>query len=420
MTATDRSPQVSETQAELGGGMSRKLVLLLATACGASVANLYYAQPLLHTLAGSLHVSEGTAGLLITISQVGFVLGLVLLVPLGDLRERRGLITGTMLVTAAGMAAAASAPTFAVFGGALAIVGLTTVVAQIIVPMSSSLALEHERGQVVGTVMSGLLIGILLARTVSGLIASAFGWRVVFYFGAAAMLVMSATLRRALPRVPPTTDTTYGGLLRSIVGLVRHEPVLRQRMLLGALCFGCFSVLWTSLSFLLSGAPYHYGNAVIGLFGLAGVAGAAAASVTGRLADRGRGAHATTAAILFLLVSWAILAAGKSSVLLLIAGIAVLDLGAQGLHISNQSAIYALAPEARSRLTTAYMVAYFLGGAVLSALTSSLYGSDGWTGVCVLGAATAALAVITWVWTEAVARSASARRRRALGAQLPE
>ncbi|MGH2894213.1 MAG: MFS transporter [Solirubrobacteraceae bacterium] len=200
--------------AQLGDGISRGLVLLLATACGTAAANLYYAQPLLHTLAGAFGVSNGTAGLLITISQLGYVLGLALLVPLGDLHERRGLITGTMIVTAAALALAAAAPAFAVLGAALAVVGVTSVVAQIVVPMSSSLSAEHERGSVVGTVMSGLLIGILLARTVSGLIAAAMGWRTVFWFAAAAMVLLAATLRRVLPRIPPTADLSYAGLLR--------------------------------------------------------------------------------------------------------------------------------------------------------------------------------------------------------------
>jgi predicted MFS family arabinose efflux permease len=393
--------------AELGGGISRGLVLLLALACGAAAANLYYAQPLLHTLAGSFGVPDGTAGLLITVSQLGYVVGLALVVPLGDLHERRRLITFTMLVTAAGMVVAATAPAFAVFGAALAVVGVSSVVAQVIVPMSSSLSAEHERGAVVGTVMSGLLIGILLARTVSGLLAAALGWRVVFWFAAGAMVTLAATLRRALPRVPPTTDLSYGGLLSSIVGLIREEPVLRQRMLIGALDFGCFSALWTSLAFLLSGAPYHYGNAVIGLFGLVGVIGALAASTAGRLADRGHNGRATTATILVMLVSWGVMALGSRSVVALIAGIALLDLGVQGLHISNQSAIYALRPEARSRLTTAYMVAYFLGGAAWSAMTSALYAAGGWSGVCILGAATALVALGVWVVTEAVGRSRS-------------
>jgi predicted MFS family arabinose efflux permease len=385
-------------------GISRGLVLLLATACGTAAANLYYAQPLLHTLAGAFGVSNGAAGLLITISQLGYVVGLSLLVPLGDLHERRGLITGTMLLTAAALALAAAAPAFAALGAALAVVGLTSVVAQIVVPMSSSLSAEHERGSVVGRVMSGLLIGILLARTVSGLIAAAVGWRAVFWFAAAAMVTLAATLRRVLPRIPPTTHLSYGGLLRSVVSLVREESVLRQRMMVGALTFGCFSILWTSLAFLLSGAPYRYGNGVIGLFGLVGVVGALTASGAGRLADRGHNGRATTIAILIMLASWGVMALGKTSVAALIAGIALLDLGVQGIHISNQSAIYALRPEARSRLTTGYMVAYFLGGAALSAITSSLYGSDGWVGVCVLGGVTAMLALVVWAVTEAATR----------------
>jgi predicted MFS family arabinose efflux permease len=385
-------------------GISRGLVLLLATACGTAAANLYYAQPLLHTLARAFGVSDGTAGLLITISQLGYVLGLALLVPLGDLHERRRLITGTMLVTATALALAAAAPGFAVLGAALAVVGVTSVVAQIVVPMSSSLSADHERGSVVGTVMSGLLIGVLLARTVSGLIAAALGWRVVFVFAAAAMVLLAATLRRVLPRIAPTTDLSYRGLLRSVMTLVKEEPILRQRMVVGALNFGCFSTLWTSLAFLLSGAPYHYGNAVIGLFGLVGVVGALAASAAGRLSDRGHNGRATTVSILIMLASWGVLALGRTSVVALIVGIALLDLGVQGLHISNQSAIYALRPEARSRLTTAYMVAYFLGGAALSAITSTLYGSAGWGGICVLGAATALAALVVWAVTEAALR----------------
>ena len=394
----------SDVDAQLGGGISRGLVLLLAIGCGAAAANLYYAQPLLHTLAGGLGVSDGTAGLIITISQLGYVVGLALVVPLGDLHERRGLITATLMLTAAGMAAAALAPGFVIFAAAIAIVGVTSVVAQVIVPMSSSLARDQERGQVVGTVMSGLLIGILLARTVSGLIAAALGWRAVFWFAAIAMVALAATLRRALPRVPPTTELSYGGLLRSIVSLIAEEPVLRLRMVIGALDFGVFSVLWTSLAFLLSGAPYHDGNATIGLFGLIGVAGAGAATLSGRLADRGHAGRTTTLSLVIMLAGWGVLALGRSSVVALIIGIAVLDLGVQGLHISNQSTIYALRPEARSRLTTAYMVSYFLGGAAFSALTAALYGSDGWTGVCLLGAGATVLAVIIWAFSWAQAR----------------
>jgi predicted MFS family arabinose efflux permease len=387
--------------AAIGGGLSRGLVLLLAAACGAAVANVYYAQPLLHTLGRTFGVSNGTAGLLVTATQIGYVSGLMFLVPLGDLRERRALISGTLALTAVALVVVAVSPDIIVFAAAIAIVGLTSVMAMVIVPMASSLATEDARGRVVGTVMSGLLIGILLARTISGAIAQLVGWRAVYWFAAVAILAVAATLRRVLPRVPSTTSVSYRGLLRSVLTLIAHEPVLRQRMAIGAMTFGAFNTLWNSLSFLLAGSPYHYGNLVIGLFGLVGVVGAFAATTAGRLADRGLLGHTTTAAIVILLVSWAILAAGKTSVVALIIGIALLDLGAQALHIANQHAIYALAPEARSRLTTAYMVAYFFGGASCSALSGTLYDSDGWSGVCVLGGAVGLAALLIWGLSEA-------------------
>jgi predicted MFS family arabinose efflux permease len=223
--------------AELGAGISRPLVLLLAVTCGAVVANLYYAQPLLHTIVGASSVSNSTAGLLVAITQAGYVLGLALLVPVGDLLERRRLIATTLVVTAGALGLAAVAPTFTVFALALAVVGVTAVVAQIVVPMSSSLAAGHERGSVVGTVMSGLLIGILVARTISGVLADLLGWRSVFAIAGVAMLVLLTVLWFALPRVPPTERLPYPQLLRSVLVLVRSEPLLRQRMLVGATAF---------------------------------------------------------------------------------------------------------------------------------------------------------------------------------------
>jgi predicted MFS family arabinose efflux permease len=387
-------------EAELGAGISNGLVLLLAVGTGAAAANLYYAQPLLHTLGRAFSVSTGTSGLIVTLSQVGYVLGLSFLLPLGDLLERRRLITTTMALTAAAMVACGLAPSFAVFAVATLVVGVSAVTAQVIVPMSSSMARPRERGRVVGTVMSGLLLGILLARTFSGILAGALGWRVPFLAAAGLMLVLAAILHRALPRVPPTATLRYDEVLHSVLALVATEPVLRRRMALGALAFGCFSVLWTSLSFLLSAAPFHDGNTVIGLFGLAGVAGAGAATVVGRLADHGHGAAAATLSALLAFVSFGLLWVFRHSTIGLIVAIIVLDLGVQGIHISNQHAIYELASDARSRLTTAYMVAYFAGGAALSAITAALYSSTGWAGVCVLGAATAlAMLVVVWVAT---------------------
>ena len=380
-------------------GLSRRLIALLAVACGAAVANNYYAQPLLHTIGASFGVPGSTAGLLVTAGQVGYAAGLAFLVPLGDVLERRRLITRMMVVTSAALAAAAAAPDIAALGSALAVVGVTTVAAQIIVPMAASLAAEQQRGRAVGTVMSGLMIGVLMARVVSGLVAATVGWRPVYIMAAGIMLLLAAVLRRMLPTVQPSGSISYRALLRSVLTLIRAEPVLRQRMVLGAVAMGSFSILWTSIAFLLSGPPYRYGSAVIGLFGLAGLAGAVAAPQVGRLADRGYGRLGTLGTIVILLVSWGLLALGGHWLAALIPGIVLLDLGAQALHISNQSDIYALRAEVHSRVNTAYMVAYFAGGAVMSAATSLVFSAAGWGGVCVLGTVTAAAGLAVWPWT---------------------
>jgi predicted MFS family arabinose efflux permease len=376
--------------------LSSRLVLLLAVACGAAVANLYYAQPLLSTIARDFGTSDGTAGLLVTASQVGYAIGLVLLVPLGDLLERRRLITGVLVVTALALAATAAAPSFDLLAAALLVVGVTSVVAQILVPLASTLAGESERGRVVGKVMSGLLIGILVARTASGLLAELGGWRLVFGVSAGLMIVLTIVLRASLPEVRPTTDLSYPALLRSVARLVVEQPTLRVRMVYGALQMGQFSVLWTTIAFLLAGRPYHYSEGTIGLFGLVGLAGALAAQVAGRMADRGHHHRATGVFFATMLASWAAIAAGRTSLAALIVGIAVLDLGVQGAQITSQSVIYALEPAARSRLTTAYMTAVFASAAISSAAASAIYDAGGWGAVSTLGAALAGAGVAVW------------------------
>ncbi len=381
----------------------------MAVACGAAVANIYYAQPLLSTIARHFGVSDGTAGLLVTASQIGYAAGLVLLVPMGDLLERRRLITRIMLVTVVALAATAASPSLTVLALALAVVGVTSVVAQILVPLASTLAGEHERGRVVGHVMSGLLVGILVARTASGLIAEAGGWRLVFAVSAGLMLVLAAILRLALPEARPSTELSYPALLRSVGELVVREPTLRVRMLYGTLGMGQFSVLWTTIAFLLAGAPYRYGDGTIGLFGLVGLAGALAAQAAGRLADRGRHHLATGAFFATTALAWALIAAGKSSLGALIAGIALLDLGIQGAQITNQSVIYTLAPSARSRVTTAYMTAAFASAAISSAAASAVYEAGGWPALSALGGGLALAGVGIWCSEQLLRR----RRERA-------
>jgi predicted MFS family arabinose efflux permease len=262
-----------------------------------------------------------------------------------------------------------------------------------LVPMAASLADEAHRGKVIGQVMTGLLLGILLARTVSGFVAGVTSWRVVYVMAAVVTAVMAVVLRRVLPGETGRASIGYGTLLRSTVTLFATEPLLRRRILFGALGMAAFSVFWTTMAFVLSGPPYHYGVATIGLFGLVGAAGALCANLAGRWADRGLTRATTLVFAVLVGVSFLPLWLGGHDLALMIVGVLVLDVGVQGLQVTNQSIIYRLAPDARSRINSAYMVCYFVGGALGSALGSWLYGRDRWTGVCLLGAAIGCAAV---------------------------
>ncbi|MHB1987331.1 MAG: MFS transporter [Acidimicrobiales bacterium] len=372
--------------------MERRLVLFLAVATGVAVANNYYSQPLLEAIRTSFHTGAGQAGLVVTASQLGYAAGLVLLLPLGDLLERRGLVVVMSLSAAAGLLGAAASPVLPVLFAAVAVVGCTSVVAQILVTFTASLAGDGERGRVVGTVMSGLLVGILLARTAAGYVAQASSWRVVYVAAAALMTLLAVGLWRQLPSYREAQHLSYPAVLASVVFLFRSEPILRRRSLYGLLSFAAFSVLWTSLAFLLSAAPYRYGPGTIGLFGLAGVAGAAMALVTGRLVDNGHQHLVTTLTALAILVSFAVLWSAPHVLGVLVVGIVVLDLGCQGIHIANQSEIYKLAPAARSRVNAAYMICFFVGGTVGSVGSGLCYAAGGWSAVCALGAAIGGLA----------------------------
>jgi predicted MFS family arabinose efflux permease len=384
---------------QAGRGLSRRLLLLMAVGAGISAANTYYSQPLLSTLSHYFRVSSGVAGLVVTFAQLGYVLGLALIVPLGDLLERRRLMTVMTALTGLGLLGEAAVPDIGALMALAAAVGCCTVTAQVFVPFAAHLATPARRGRAVGTIMSGLLIGILLARTVSGLIADLASWRVAYVIAAVAMFALSLACRIELPSSVPAAHTTYRQLLRSIGEIYLHEPVLRRRGLYGALAFAAFSTFWTTIAFQLAG-HYHYSQAVIGLFGLLGVAGASCAQVAGRIADAGWGRVATAGFIALAGVSWLAIWTGGTQIGWMIVGILILDLGVQGTHISNQSEVYRLRPEARSRLTTCYMCSYFAGGVTGSALAGTAYGAFGWDGVCVLGAVYPTLAFLAWL-TEA-------------------
>jgi predicted MFS family arabinose efflux permease len=379
-----------------GRGMSRGLVLLFAIAVGQAVASNYLAQPLLDTIRQLYGVSAGVAGLVVTAAQIGYAAGLILLVPLGDLFERRRTITTLAVITAAGLGVAAAAPSIGLFIVATGVIGLTSVMAQLLVPFAATLAPEAERGRVVGNVMSGLILGILLARTFSGLISQAAGWRAVYVIAAVLMAVQAVVLYVRLPTFRQSAGLRYPKLLASIVGLARDEPVLRRRALYGVFSFATFSVLWTTLAFLLSAPPFGYSDGVIGLFGLVGAAGALAASVVGHYTDRGWVYWLTGAGCLATLLAFVLMWFGRTSLPFLIAGILILDVGSQGIHISNQSEIYRLRPAARNRINAFYMTSCFVGAALGSATAAFAYERWGWAGTCVLGVLLGVGCVARW------------------------
>ena len=371
--------------------MSRSLVTLIAVATGAVVANLYYAQPVLHLVAHDFHSGSGLTSLIITATQVGYAAGLLLVVPLGDLHPRRVLVVRIFAVAAVALVACALSPDIWVFGLASIAVGTASVAGQVMIPFAADLAPAERRGRVVARIMTGLLLGILLARTVSGLVAQLAGWRAIYWFSAGLMVAFAAVLWRALPAEAPRPHQRYWSLVGSSLRLLVDEPALRRRAWHGACAFACFSVLWTTIAFLLSGAPYHYSSAVIGLFGLVGAGGILAANLAGKLADADRSNLATLVAAVLLIGSFGVLWFGHSSLAALIVGIVVLDVGTQGMQITNQAIIYALRPDARSRINSAYMVCYFVGGAIGSLTAGVVYGRHGWSGVCLLGAGFGAL-----------------------------
>ena len=371
----------------------------MAVGSGLSVASNYYVQPLLDLFVHTFGVTPARAGLMVTFTQLSYLAGIVFLVPLGDWLERRRLLTATTALTVIGLAGMGLTPSFGLLAAFGALVGLTSVTAQIMVPLAAHMSTPERRGRSVSTVMSGLLIGILVARTFAGIVAELLGWRAVYLIAAVLMGLFSIACHRLLPTVAPTSSGSYWGLLASVGRLFRQESVLRRRGLIGGLSFCSFGVFWTSMAFMLV-SRHGFSEGVIGLFGLVGVAGALCARFAGNLADAGWARLSTGGFLLTLICSWAFLYAGQWSIASLVVGVVLLDLGAQGTHISNQSEVYRLNGLARSRLTTAYMSCYFMGGAIGSALSVAGWSGGQWGGVCGVGAAAATLGLLAWARVE--------------------
>ncbi len=383
-----------EDVAAQGKGPGAWLIVSLAVACAVTVANLYYAQPLVGPISQSFGLDLSTAGLILMTIQLGYVLGLLFLVPLGDLVENKSLILITMGCLIVSLVIAASAPNAALFFISSFLLGVTAVGTQMLLPVVAHLTPERIRGQTVGTVVGGLLFGILLSRPLATLVAGQFGWRTMFAASSVAMVPIIALLAIALPRRKPEHALTYRSLIRSLWELMRDTPVLQRRGAYQALLFGAFIMFWTAVPILLEAPPFQLGHVALSAFMLSGVAGAFIAPLAGRLADRGRSQIVTLVSIIAVAFAFVLTWIGGtgSLTLMVIAGI-VVDAGAQANFMVGQRAIYALAPEIRSRLNALYLACAFFGGAIGSAISSYALAQGGAAGLGLIGIGLALLAL---------------------------
>jgi predicted MFS family arabinose efflux permease len=393
----ENSETIYKTSPVVSKGLSLPIIILFAVAAGMSVANVYYAQPLLDAMAGTFGISQAAVGMIITFTQVGYGVGLLLLVPLGDLVDSRKLIIAQLGLLSLFLVIVALAPAVFILLGGMIMIGLLAVVTQTLVAFVANMANDNERGRVVGTVTSGIITGILLARTISGTLADLAGWRSVYFVSAAMTLLIAIILFRVAPVAKkPQIKEAYPQLLKSVFVLFANEPVLLARGIIAMLIFAAGTVLWTPMVLPLSAPPFSLSHTEIGLFGLAGVAGALGATRAGRLADRGFAQWTSGIGLTLVLLSWIPTAMIAQSLWGLVIGVIIFDFGLQAVHVTNQSIILKVRPEARSRITGGYMVFYAIGSGAGSIASTTVFAHAGWMGVCILGASISALALLWW------------------------
>jgi predicted MFS family arabinose efflux permease len=386
----------SESQASSApeSGVSRFQLIFMSLTCTLIVGNLYYNQPLLGILARAFSVSDSKIALVPACTLIGYALGILFIVPLGDMLERKKLLQISMVVAAGFAFALSFSPNFECLCLFSFLMGFTNVSASILIPFAANIAKPDERGKVVGIVLSGILLGSLIARTLAGFIGQHLGWQHVFQIAGAISLVLAVLTQKVLPNSVPHFKGTYKGLLISIAHLVRDLPVAREAAIVGAILFGSFSAFWTTLTFLLEKEPFHFSPQVIGLFGALGAIGALAAPIGGRYADKHGSAATLRMGIVVAMLAFIVLGLSTTTVVGLVVGVLLLDLGIQVAHISNQTRIFELNPEARSRLNTIYIFAYFSGGSLGSYIGSKLWAAGGWRGVCLGGLAFCLVAAV--------------------------
>lgn len=361
---------------------------------GMVVANIYYNQPLLGDISKDFKISEARGSMLAMFTQIGYASGMLFCVPLGDMLRRKRLIMFVFVIDIIALLFAAKSPSIQFLMFASFLIGAFSIIPQLIVPMAAQLSAPEERGKTIGFVMSGLLIGILLSRTVSGYVGAHLGWRAMFLIAAVLMVVLATVIYFLLPEVYPEYKGSYKELMTSLISLIKEEPQLRTAAVRGALCYACFAGFWTTLIFLLQQPQFHKGSEVAGAFGLVGAFGALAASQMGRLTDKGNSHYLTAFSILLVVISYIVFWFSASSMVGLVIGVIVMDMGVQATHISNQAVIFSIRPEARNRINTVYMVTYFIGGALGTFLAGQAWHQYKWSGVSAIGFILSVIALI--------------------------
>ncbi|MFC5989140.1 MFS transporter [Marinicrinis lubricantis] len=376
-------------------------ILILAVACGVIAANLYYAQPLVGLISSDLELSSRAAGLIVTLTQIGYGIGLFFIVPLGDILENRKLVVVSLFLTAVVLAMAAAVKSTGLFLTASLCIGLGSVAAQVLVPYAAHLSPDAVRGRSVGNVMSGLLLGIMLARPLSSMVTEFMGWRAVYYLSSAAIFILALVLAVALPSRKPLYSLRYPALLGSMLHLLKTTPILQRRAIYHACVFGTFSLFWTTVPMFLSGPVFHFSQKEVALFALVGVSGAAAAPVAGRLADRGWIRPATGLALIFVFISvtlpFVIQNGSTFAIFILLISAILLDMGVSANLVLGQRAIFSLGAQFRSRLNGLYMAIFFAGGAVGSAAGGWAYALGGWKAALLIGMAFPTAALIYYM-----------------------
>jgi predicted MFS family arabinose efflux permease len=379
--------------------LSQKNVLFMAVATGLIVANLYYCQPLIVLIADEFKIPHADAGTIAYLTQAGYAIGLFFMVPLGDKLERKSQILYTTFATVIALIIAATAQSYLILEIASLLIGITSIVPQLILPLAAALSAPENRGKVVGTIMSGLLVGILLSRTLSGFIGEVLGWRAMFWIAAALCLLLFFIIKKQFPTNKPVFKGSYWDLIRSLFTLIKEQPLLREATLINVFSFAQFGAFWTTMVLFLSASPFNFNSATIGLFGIVGASGALAAPLVGKLGDKGSSRVAVGYGCLLLALSFVVFYFATSSVAVVICGIVLIDIGMQGVHISNQTRVYSILPEARNRMNTVFMSFSFLGTAAGSAIGLFLWQLGGWHAVCLGGVGLSAASFAVYGFT---------------------